>query len=190
MMPASLVLVLAVGTGCAPAGPPGMVLVRSSGTTSGPGALLVAFPATECSGKDSAVFLDDKGGFVAAVAPGTATYLAFPDDATSLFVVTTRDVAAKPGTTFRRHELPRPPTRVEQGVVMRVAESKLGCDPSLTLAPDVVTFEAATRATKDLKWLDARPAEGARWLDEHRARVTELMSAPPRAAADVPKPAP
>lgn len=168
-----------------------MAIVRSSETTSGPGALLVAFPMTACAGKDSAVFLDDKGGFVAAVGPGTATYLAFPDEATRLFVVTTRDVAAKPGTTFRRHELPRPPERVEQGVVVGVAHHpKMVCDPGAALAPDVVTFEAATRATKDLKWLDARPEEGSLWLDEHRARVTELVGPPPRATVEAPKPAP
>ena len=147
--------------------------------------MLVAFPATACTGSDSAVFLDDKGGFVAAVAPGTATYLAFPDEATRLFVVSSRDVTAPRGTSFRRHEVARPPERVEQGLVIDVARiDAKNCNRSATPTPAVVTFETATRATKDLKWLDVRADDGTRWLDEHRARVTELLDkAPPPAPA-------
>jgi hypothetical protein len=126
------------------------------------------------------VFLDEKGGFVGAVAPGTATYLAFPEEATHLFVVSSMDVTAAKGTWFRRHEVARPPERVELGLVVEVARvDAKNCYRTATPTPTMVTYEAATRATKDLKWLDVRREEGTRWLDEHRARVTELLDKNP-----------
>jgi len=178
--------------GCAAPTAPGMAVVASSGSTSGPGSMLVAFPTSPCTGTDSAVFLDDKGAFVAAVAPGTATYVAFPDEATRLYVFSSRDVNAERGSWFRRHEVARPPERVEQGILVEVPRiDAKNCYRNAMPAPSVVSYEVATRATKDLKWLDVRAAEGAKWLDEHRARVTELLeknppplrpsgSAPPR----------
>ena len=179
---------LALLTGaCAAPSAPGMVLVPYSGTSSGPGSMLVAFPTTACTGTASAVFLDEKGGFVGAVAPGTATYLAFPEEATRLFVVTSQDVNAAKGTWFRRHEVARPPERVEHGLLVEVARvDAKNCYRNATPAPTVVTYEVATRATKDLKWLDVRQEEGTRWLDEHRARVTELLGTPPPSPASAP----
>jgi hypothetical protein len=169
-----------VATGCAAPNAPGMAVVASSGSTSGPGSMLVAFPISACTGTDSAVFLDEKGGFVAAVAPGTATYLAFPETATRLYVVSSRDITAQPGTWFRRHEVARPAVRVETGIVIEVARvDARNCHRNATPTPELVTFELATRATKELRWLDVRPDEGTRWLDEHRARVTQLLETPP-----------
>ncbi len=166
--------------GCAAPTAPGMAVVASSGSTSGPGSMLVAFPSNPCTGTDSAVFLDDKGSFVAAVAPGTATYVAFPDAATRLYVFSSRDVTAERGTWFRRHEVARPPERVEQGILVDVARvDAKNCYRNALPTPSVVSYEVATRATKDLKWLDVRAEEGTRWLDEHRARVTELLDKPP-----------
>jgi len=157
-----------------------MVLVPYSGTSSGPGSMLVAFPTTACTGTASAVFLDEKGGFVGAVAPGTATYLAFPDEATRLFVVSSQDVNAAKGTWFRRHEVARPPERVEVGLVVEVARvDAKNCYRNATPTPTVVTYEVATRATKDLKWLDVRQEAGTLWLEEHRPRVTELLGKTP-----------
>ena len=166
--------------GCAASTAPGMAIVASSGGASGPGSMLVAFPSTPCTGTDSAVFLDEKGAFVAAVAPGTATYVAFPDEATRLYVFSSRDVTAERGTWFRRHEVARPPERVEQGILVDVARvDAKNCYRNALPTPSVVSYEVATRATKDLKWLDVRAGEGTRWLDEHRARVTELLEKNP-----------
>ncbi|MDB5215684.1 MAG: hypothetical protein JWO86_3611 [Myxococcaceae bacterium] len=171
---------LAALAGCAAPTAPGMAIVASSGSTSGPGSMLVAFPSSPCTGTDSAVFLDDKGAFVAAVAPGTATYVAFPDEATRLYVFSSRDVTSEPGTWFRRHEVARPPERVEQGILVDVARiDAKNCYRNALPTPSVVSYEVATRATKDLTWLDVRAAEGTRWLDEHRARVTELLAKEP-----------
>ena len=171
---------------CAAPSAPGMAIVNSSGTSSGPGSMLVAFPTTACTGTASAVFLDDKGGFVGAVAPGTATYLAFPEEATHLYVVSSQDVTAAKGTWFRRHDVTRPPERVEVGLVVEVARvDAKNCYRNATPTPNLVTYDVATRATKDLKWLDVRQEEGTAWLDEHRARVTELLDKtppPPRPA--------
>ena len=165
---------------CAAPSAPGMAVVTSSGTSSGPGSMLVAFPRSACTGTASAVFLDDKGGFVGAVAPGTATYLAFPEEATHLFVVSSQDVTAPKGTWYRRHDVTRPPERVEVGLVVEVARvDAKNCYRNATPAPSLVTYEVATRATKDLKWLDVRQEEGTAWLDEHRARVTELLGKTP-----------
>jgi hypothetical protein len=137
-------------TGCAGPTAPGMAVVSSSGTSSGPGSMLVAFP----------------------------------DSATRLYVVSSRDVTAQPGTWFRRHEIARPPERVEKGIVIEVSRTDAkNCHRNATPAPELVTFETATRATKDLKWLDVRADEGTRWLDEHRARVTQLLETPPATPA-------
>lgn len=173
--------------GCAAPTAPGMAVVASSSSASGPGSMLVAFPSNPCTGSDSAVFLDDKGGFVAAVAPGTATYVAFPEAATRLYVFSSRDLKAERGTTFHRQEVMRPPERVEQGILVDVAHlDAKTCDHNALPTPSVVSYEVATRATRELKWLDVRPAEGARWLDEHRARVTELLeNLPPPAPSGV-----
>jgi hypothetical protein len=177
-------LAAALASACAAPSVPGMALVPSSGASSGPGALLVAFPKSACTGAASAVFLDDKGGFVGAVAPGTATYLAFPEEATRLFVVSSQDVTAAKGMWFRRRVIKRPPERVEIGLVVEVARRDAkNCFRDAPPMPTEVSYEDATRATKDLQWLDVRPAEGARWVEEHRARVTELLGPPPPAAA-------
>ncbi|MDB4936716.1 MAG: hypothetical protein JWP87_3688 [Labilithrix sp.] len=176
----AIAFVAGMAVGCAAPSAPGMAVVSSSGASSGPGSMLVAFPASACTGTDSAVFLDDKGGFVAAVAPGTATYLAFPESATHLYVVSSRDVTAQPGTWFRRHEVARPEGRVDTGIVVEVGRiDARQCYRNATPTPALVTFEAATRATKDLKWLDVRADDGTRWLAEHHARVAQLLETPP-----------
>lgn len=166
---------------------PGMAIVKSSATTSGPDAILVVFPVTACTGNDSAVFIDDKGGFVGAVAPGTAAYLIFPTDGGRLFVVSSKDVIARPGAWFRRHEIAAPGGRVEHGIVVDVARiDAKTCNPSAVPSPELVTFEAATQAAKTLTWLDVHPEAGAQWLEEHRARVTELLGRTPPEPAAVP----
>jgi hypothetical protein len=182
----------ALASACAAPSAPGMALVPSSGASSGPGALLVAFPKSACTGAASAVFLDDKGGFVGAVAPGTATYLAFPEEATRLFVVSSQDVTAAKGMWFRRRVIKRPPERVEIGLLVEVARRDgKNCYRDAPPLPTEVSYEDATRATRDLQWLDVRPAEGARWVEEHRARVSELLgAAPPAPAPLAPAPAP
>jgi len=166
-----------------------MAVVASSSTTSGPDAILVAFPASACTGNDSAVFIDQKGGFVGAVAPGTAAYLAFPDGG-RLFVVSSRDVNALPGAWFRRHEIAQPGGRVEHGIVLDVARiDAKNCYRNATPSPALVTFEAATHAAKTLTWLDVESEAGAKWLDEHRPRVTELLGpTPPEPSGSTPAP--
>lgn len=164
-----------------------MTVVASSGTASSPGSMLVAFPITQCSGRDSAVFLDDKGAFVSAVAPGTATYLTFPEGQ-RLFVVSNRDVLAPRGTAFKRHEIANPGSaRVERGIVVEVPRRDAKtCSENAAPVPEVVTYEIATRAAINLKWLDVNTTEGPAWVDEHRPRVDEIVgggaSAPPREA--------
>jgi len=168
---------------------PGMTLVVSSGSASSPGSMLVAFPAGQCTGRDSAVFLDEKGGFVSAVAPGNATYLTFPDEK-RLFVVSSRDVLAPRGTAFKRHEIANPGSaRVERGIVVEVPRRDAKtCLADAAPVPEVVTYELATRAALNLKWLDVDTTAGPAWVDEHRARVDELVAggaSPPPAVTSV-----
>lgn len=160
---------------CGAAHAPGMTMVASSGSASTPGSMLVAFPHAECAGKDSAVFLDEKGGFVGAVAPGTATYLAFPDEK-RVFAVSSRDVLAPRGTVFKRHEIAHPGSaRVERGIVVAVPRDAKSCVTNGAPVPDVVTYELATRAAINLRWLDVNTVEGPAWIEEHRGRVDELV---------------
>ena len=164
---------------------PGMVVVASSGTSSSPGSMLVAFPKSACTGTDSAVFIDEKGGFIGAVAPGTATYVAFPPGASRLFVVSSRDVTAARGTWFRRHVVRAPGERVDHGIVVEVPRiDTKNCYRHAVPKPEIVTYQEARHASLELMWLDVRADEGATWLTEHSARVTELLGLPP--AADPP----
>jgi hypothetical protein len=79
---------------------------------------------------------------------------------------------------------------VEVGLLVEVPRiDAKNCYRNATPVPAVVTYEVVTRATKDLKWLDVRQEEGTRWLDEHRARVTELLGRMPGPAAPAPDPA-
>jgi hypothetical protein len=175
--------VVAATLSCAstPQAPPGMTVVASSGTTSTPGSMLVAYPKTACTGTDSAVFLDEKGAFIGAVAPGTATYVAFPAGATKLWMVSSRDVVANPGAWFRRHEVRAPGDRVEQGILVEVARRDAkNCFRTAKPHPERVTYDVATQAALPLVWLDVRGDEdGEHWLAEHHARVTELLGQPP-----------
>jgi hypothetical protein len=179
-------LFLAVGVvgACASApSAPGMAVVSSSSGASTPGSMLVAFPKTACTGTDSAVFLDEKGAFVASVAPGTATYLAFPQEAAHLFVVSSKDVNAEPGAWFRRHEITRPAQRADhgKGILVEVPryDAKNCGGRNATPRPHVVPNERATQASADLTWLEIRPEEGAQWVGQHKARVDELLGPPP-----------
>ena len=194
MASAKYFLVLAIlgaaSSSCA-SGPnaPGMAVVASSGASSGPGSMLVAFPKTACTGTDTAVFMDDKGAFIGSVAPGTATYVAFPPEATRIFVVAGTDITANRGAWFRRHEIAAPGERVDHGIVVGVPRRDAkNCYGSAQPHPEVVTYEAATRAALKLTWLDVSSDEGEKWLTEHRARVNELLGrVPPDPAASAPK---
>jgi hypothetical protein len=170
--------------GCGAPAIPGMSRVASSGTTSQPGSMLVVYPETDCTGTNSAVFIDEQGGFVGAVAPGTVSYLAFPPDAPRVFVVSSRDVLAPMGTRFQRHAVEHPGERVERGIIVEVPRlDAKTCSPSATPTPAIVTYEAARNATRELQWLDVHPTTGTRWLDEHRARVKQLVEPEPTAPA-------
>ena len=174
-------LAVSLASACAsgPNAPPGMIVVESSGATSAPGSMLVAFPKSTCTGSDSAVFLDEKGAFVSAVAPGTATYVAFPPGAAKLFVVSSKDVVAPPGLHFRRSEIMAPGERVDRGIVVEVPRiDGKNCYRGAIPRPTVVSYQDATRAALPLAWLDIQPDEGTHWLDEHRPRVTELLGTP------------
>ena len=73
-----------------------------------------------------------------------------------------------------------PPTAPGMVVVSVPRLDAKNCYRSATPIPEVVTFEAATQAAKNQKWLDVRAGEGAQWLEQHRARVDELLDrAPP-----------
>jgi hypothetical protein len=146
-----------------------------------PGTLFVAFPVTACSGAESAVFLDEEGRFIGAVAPGTAAYLPMRAESKRLFVVGSADVTAPPKTAFLRHEIPR---RSDQGVLVEVPGADAhNCSAKwsgpLELRPASATLEATAEKARGATWLAVRTAEGDRWLDEHRARVDELLGRAP-----------
>ena len=185
LVAAAVIALTGAASSCAPApNAPGMAIVASSGTTSAPGSMLVAFPKTACTGTDSAVFIDEKGTFVASVAPGTATYLAFPPEVSRLLVVSSRDVLAPRGAWFRRHEVAAPGDRVDHGIVVEVPRvDAKNCFKNATPKPEIVTYEAATRAALTLTWLDVNGEAGTLWLDEHRPRVSELLGHPQAAPA-------
>ena len=188
--------VLLVAPSCAPLTPPGMV--ASSGAAHVTGAppppdtdlaLLVAFPATPCTTTESAVFVDDEGRFLGAVAPGTAATLSIQPESKRLFVVGSFDVVAGPRTWFARYEVPR---RSDQGVIVEVvAADGHNCmgrwTGPLSPRPEAVTLALATKAMEGLRQFRVNGSEGRRWFDEHRERVDELVGRAP-IEANVPRP--
>ena len=147
---------------------------RDPGTAS---TLPVAFPASACTTAESAVFVDEDGRFVGAVAPGTAATLVLAPDSKRLFVVGSFDVTAPPRTWFVRHEVPRRP---DQGVIVAVEQADgHNCEGKwsgpLLPRPKAATLAEVAKAAQGLRRLETAPGEGNRWLDEHRERVNELI---------------
>jgi hypothetical protein len=189
---AAVILGAAGVGGCASVNAPGMAASTQTVTSAtmpavSPGGgvtLLVAFPVSPCSGTESAVFLDERGHFVGSVSPGAAAALTVPRESQHLFVFGSSDITAPLKMSFLRHEAP---LRPDQGIVIEVPSADgHNCagkwSGPLTVRPQATSLAATTEAARKLTWLEVRPADGSRWLDEHRARVDELLGLVPRAA--------
>jgi hypothetical protein len=139
--------------------------------------LLVAFPASACTSSENAVFLDEEGRFIGAVAPGTAAAMAVGPASKHVFVVGSLDVIAPPGTWFLRREVPR---RSDQGVIVAVGDGdehncKTKWSGPLSPRPEAYGLAVTAQATRGLRQLQVNVAEGRRWLDDNRERVDELV---------------
>ena len=158
----------------------------SEASTSGV-TLLVALPVSACSGTESAVFLDERGRFVGSVSPGTAAALTVPRDSQHLYVFGSADITAPTRMSFLRHEAP---LRPDQGIVIAVpAADGHNCSGKwsgpLTVTPQATSIAATTEAARTLTWLEVRGAAGTQWLDEHHARVDELLGRVPASDAQL-----
>lgn len=135
--------------------------------------MVVAFPKGACTGTANAIFLDDAGNFVSAIAPGTAANLVFPEGARRVFEVSNFDVEASPGTRFFRQHVA---LSSEHGIVLDVPRRDgRNCANRGVPRPVVVTASEARTAAESLVWLEPDPRAGAAWLAEHRVRVQELV---------------
>jgi len=188
-------LVLTLLAACTPASTPGMApvprrphaqdltldeLARVSPTLD-TRPLLVVHPRAACSGSARVVFLDERGTFFGAVAPGEAALLEVPRDAAKLQVVSSVEITAPLRSWFVTGEVAVPP--FPSGLVVRPrrvnARECLSTGQYADASPATRAELEAVLADAEVAWLEPRVAEGQRWIDRHRARVAEVLARGP-----------
>jgi hypothetical protein len=138
--------------------------------------LLVVFPRTPCSASASGVFVDERGRFLGAVAPGSAALLSVPVAARSITLFSSVEVTAPLGTWHdaKRVTVPVAPS----GLILHATQ----WGPRECASGQYFEARAATKreleaelAESDVDWLSPSRHEGQAWLDSHRRRVAEVL---------------
>ncbi len=139
-------------------------------------ALLVIYPRSACSGSASGVLVDDRGHFLGAIAPGTASLLSISSRLRHVHVFSSAEVAAPVGAWFASDlvRLPEAPS----GLVLRSSRhSTRECGNGQYF--DVVSASKAELEHEleeaPVRWFVIGEGEGQAWLDAHRARVDEVL---------------
>lgn len=144
-------------------------------------ALLVVYPRTACSASARTVFMDEKGTFFGAVAPGEATLLTFPTGTRTLLAISTVEVNAPARTNFSFDDIvvpPAPDALLLEGSRVNARQcSKTGQYASTSI---VSKDEIEARlGDAEITWVEPRLRAGQAWLDAHEARVDELLDRRP-----------
>lgn len=142
-------------------------------------ALLVVFPKNACTGSARMVLMDGHGTFYGSVGPGEGALLEIPRSTRSLEVVSIVEVLAARGTWSYTDEVKVPAE--PNGLLLRPTRANTRtCGSGHYAYADRATkseLEAAiAEAGTPIRWLSPRRAEGQAWIDEHRARVEELLA--------------
>jgi hypothetical protein len=157
---------------------PSLVEVARAEPAPGQRALLVAYPKTACSGSARTVFMDEKGTFFGALAPGQATLLTFPAATRTLVAVSSVEISAPTRTTFTFVEIDvpaAPAALLLEGARVNARQCSRTGQYAHT---SVVTKRAIEErlAEEEIAWLEPRPLQGQAWLDKHRSRVNEILA--------------
>ena len=140
-------------------------------------ALLVVYPRDACSGSASMVLVDDGGGFLGAVGPGSAALLSIPKTTRALYAMSSVEVYAPVTTWAARFEVVLPPA--PGGLVFRTRrfDARL-CGNGQYADPIAASKDELEEilADADLRWLELRRDDGQAWLDAHRERVREVIA--------------
>ncbi|HEY8075103.1 MAG TPA: hypothetical protein VIF62_13360 [Labilithrix sp.] len=136
-------------------------------------ALLVVFPRAACSGSARMVFVDARGDFVGAVAPGDAAIVTVRQDVRALVAISSIEITAPVGLFAITDVVPMP--RAPSGLLLhtRCAWRGNGQYADSVAATKAELETAIAEAT--LRWLEPRREEGQAWLDRHRPRVDEIL---------------
>lgn len=140
-------------------------------------ALLVVYPRTACSATARSVFVDARGTFLGALAPGTAALLRVPVNTDEIFVLSSVDVTAPPRSWagLERAPVPPPPNGLRlEALRWSARECGSGQYAKVTVASKGEL--EATLAEAEIDWLEPRAREGQAWLDAHRHRVHEVLA--------------
>jgi hypothetical protein len=139
-------------------------------------ALLVVYRRTSCSGSARTVFVDDKGTFLGAVAPGDGALLIVPTKARSIHALSSVDVTANVGAWFAVDDLPG--DSLPSGLLLRsrsVDARRCGGGQYADVTPASKAELEATLAETELRWMQPSVPAGQAWLSEHRQRVDEVL---------------
>ncbi|MDF2694300.1 MAG: hypothetical protein K0S65_2683 [Labilithrix sp.] len=139
-------------------------------------ALLVVYPRSACSGSARTLFVDAKGTFYGAVAPGEAALLSVPNATRRLLTVSSVEITSPVGTWFVYDEVRIDPP--PDGVMLRALEiGSRHCGSGHYAEAAVATkseLESAL-AEAEIRWLEPRVRDGQAWLDARRSRVDEIL---------------
>lgn len=160
---------------------PSFVEIARAEPPAGHRVLLVAFPRTACSGSARTVFMDEKGTFFGALAPGEATLLVVPVRLRTILAVPSVEITAPTRTRFAFDEIEVP--AAPEGLLLEstsVNARQCGRTGQYAGATIASKREIETRlADVEIAWLEPRMREGQAWLDEHGARLDELLGRRP-----------
>lgn len=140
-------------------------------------ALLVVYPRAVCSGWTNIVLVDERGEFVGAVSPGTASLVSVRAGDRSLYAIPSIEITSpvRASAVFSKVAVPPLPA----GIVFRSrAWSIYECGTSEYADAEIATKSELEELLdeEDLRWLEPRRHEGQAWLDAHGERMREVLA--------------
>lgn len=141
-----------------------------------PRALVVVYPRSACSGSASAVLVDEHGRFLGAVVPGGAALLNIPSGLGTITAFSSVEVTAPAGSWFATERVAVPP--LPAGLILRSTRSSARhCNNGQYFGVEVASKEELQRelGESEVRWFEADQQRGQAWLDEHGARVDDML---------------
>jgi hypothetical protein len=170
-----LLLSLGCAASCAPttSETPGMsatTRITSANATAGDDSIVVVFPRSPRTGTARIVFLDDDANFYGAVGPGEAAILHIPPPKKTIMLhaISAPEIHARPGTWFLVNDLI---VSAPSGMLLDG-----GHYPRIVLKSRSQIETVLADPDREIQWLTRDRADGQRWIDEHKARVDELLA--------------
>lgn len=174
-------LLAAMLLGCGPSVTPGMARLEEAPRMTpaeGKRPLLVLHRREACSASAPIFLLDRQGTFYGSVAPGQAALLEVPDDLTRLEVLSSVDLTAPLHTWSVAGEVAVPPFPGGVLLTPRRANARQCVGNGQYVDAHAATKEEleSVLGESDVTWLEPRLDDGQRWVDQHRARLDEILA--------------